>query len=138
MRARPEVASARLLILVILTPALMACSTGGPPPAEDARQSAAEFSPRQSLAVRIELSYSAEGRSPSRQAVPLGADVQLLVRGDEADQLHLTGYERYATILAGGEARISFVADSAGRFVLERDQQGDDLMVSDVLPPSAP
>ncbi|OZM76406.1 hypothetical protein CFP66_41500 [Pseudonocardia sp. MH-G8] len=88
--------------------------------------------------MRIELRYTEESRSPSRQSVPLGAGVQLLVRGDEADQLHLTGYERYATVLAGGEASISFVADSAGQFVLERDQQGDDLLVLDVLSPSAP
>lgn len=48
-----------------------------------------------------------------------GDRVSILVRSDQAVTLHLHGYDRELAVPAGGEAKLQFEANAAGRFPVE-------------------
>jgi hypothetical protein len=48
-----------------------------------------------------------------------GAEVELIVRADVEDEVHLHGYDLTAEVAPGHPARINFEADDAGRFIAE-------------------
>ncbi|ODU03144.1 MAG: hypothetical protein ABS81_15260 [Pseudonocardia sp. SCN 72-86] len=52
-------------------------------------------------------------------AVPLGANVEIVVTSDKAEELHLHGYDLSAKVAAGGTATLTFAATIAGVFELE-------------------
>lgn len=54
-----------------------------------------------------------------RVTVPRGATVRIVVTSDEADSLHLHGYDETADLEPGQEAVLEFVADQTGLFELE-------------------
>jgi hypothetical protein len=62
-----------------------------------------------------------------RPSVRKGTHVVLVVTSDTADEVHLHGYDLSADVEAGGTARIPFVADTPGRFVLELENLGVEL-----------
>ncbi|MBV9314188.1 MAG: hypothetical protein JO100_10730 [Pseudonocardia sp.] len=74
---------------------------------------------------RIEVDYSAgivQG-GVSRIPVAQGRRVQLMVRSDVADQVHVHGYDRKVDVPAGGSATIEFVADRSGVFEVELESR---------------
>ncbi|MGH3611141.1 MAG: hypothetical protein ACRDRK_00670 [Pseudonocardia sp.] len=78
---------------------------------------------------RIELTVAgAGGGAPVRVAVPVGSTVELVVRSDVADEVHLHGYDRSSFVTAGASTTLRFVADIAGVFEVELEQRGDRLV----------
>ena len=52
-----------------------------------------------------------------------GTQVQLIVRSDVSDHMHLHGYDLLADVAPGQPGRISFRADRQGRFDLELEDR---------------
>jgi hypothetical protein len=78
---------------------------------------------------RIELVYaggSVQG-GVSRVPVGLGRPVELVVRSDVADQLHVHGYDLKADVPAGGVGTLDFTADRSGVFEVELESRGTQL-----------
>jgi len=79
--------------------------------------------------AHIELTFAddAEGGAPVRFAVPVGSTVELVVRSDVADEVHVHGYDRSSFVTAGASTTVRFVADIPGVFEVELEQRGDQL-----------
>jgi hypothetical protein len=58
-----------------------------------------------------------------RVTVERGDRVVLVVRSDEADHVHLHGYDLLVDVVPGGVARIRFTADLVGRFEIELEDR---------------
>ena len=71
--------------------------------------------------VKVRIAYRGGKLSGDTGTVPIekGADVQLMVRADVEDEVHLHGYDLAAEVAPGHPARINFEADDAGRFIAE-------------------
>jgi hypothetical protein len=71
--------------------------------------------------VKIRITYRDGKVSGDTGTVPIekGADVQLMVRADVEDEVHLHGYDLAAEVSPGRPARINFEASDAGRFIAE-------------------
>lgn len=61
--------------------------------------------------------------------VPRGATVQLTVRSDVDDTVHVHGYDKEFEVGAGDSAAITFSADIPGRFEVEMHESGAKLMM---------
>jgi hypothetical protein len=59
-----------------------------------------------------------------RIEVPLGSSVGVEVTSDEAEQVHIHGYDLLFEVGAGIPSRILFVADSPGTFEVELERSG--------------
>jgi hypothetical protein len=59
-----------------------------------------------------------------RETVSKGGRVLLQVRSDEADEVHVHGYDLSTGVAPGKPARIAFVADVPGRFEVELEESG--------------
>ena len=59
-----------------------------------------------------------------RIEVPLGSSVGVEMTSDEAEQLHIHGYDLLFEVGPGAPARILFVADSPGTFEVELERSG--------------
>lgn len=122
---------------------LTACGTEPPPPAGGGGAPEASAPPEASAGASasaaapsgvapeqpgrtVRLSYSGGQVSgdTGRVAVPLGSTVSLVVSGDQADEVHLHGYDRYLAVPAGGSATLTFTADIPGVFEVERHDAG--------------
>lgn len=78
---------------------------------------------------RIELVYaggSVQG-GVSRVSVGLGRPVNLVVRSDVADQIHVHGYDLKSDVPAGGVGTVDFTADRSGVFEVELESRGTQL-----------
>jgi hypothetical protein len=71
--------------------------------------------------VKVRITYRGGKLSGDTGTVPIekGADVQLMVRADVEDEVHLHGYDIAAEVAPGHPARIDFKADDAGKFIAE-------------------
>ena len=71
--------------------------------------------------VKVHITYRGGKLSGDTGTVPIekGADVQLMVRADIEDEVHLHGYDIAAEVAPGHPARINFKADDAGKFIAE-------------------
>ena len=71
--------------------------------------------------VKVRITYRDGKLSGDTGTVPIekGADVQLMVRADVEDEVHLHGYDLSAEVAPGHQARINFKADDAGKFIAE-------------------
>lgn len=58
-----------------------------------------------------------------RVTVERGDRVVLVVRSDEADHVHLHGYDLLVDVVPGRAARIRFTADLVGRFEIELEER---------------
>lgn len=63
-----------------------------------------------------------------------GERVRLQVTSDEADELHLHGYEITRQLMAGRTESVTFTADRSGRFDLELHRRHRTLAVLEVTP----
>lgn len=119
---------ARLAAGALLLVLAAGCASGGhqhsaaaatAPPV--AATTAAPASPVQDSTRRISVAW-AGGQATGdtgKIAVPLGANVEIVVTSDKADELHLHGYDLSAKVAAGGSATLRFAATIAGVFELE-------------------
>ena len=71
--------------------------------------------------AKVRITYRGGELSGDTGTVPIekGADVQLLMRADVEDEVHLHGYDLAAEVAPGHLARINFKAEDAGRFIAE-------------------
>lgn len=74
---------------------------------------------------RVEIAFvgGAVSSGPVRHDVPLGSTVELVVRSDVADEVHLHGYDRRSFVTAGASTTVRFVADLPGVFEVELEAQ---------------
>jgi plastocyanin len=92
--------------------------TGGPapsgPPAPSAATPAADVAE-----IRVTVTGGRVSPRPSVHKVRLGQTVRLTVTVDEADEVHIHGYDRELKVAAGKPATVEFRADRSGRFEVE-------------------
>lgn len=71
--------------------------------------------------VKVRITYRDGKLSGDTGTVPIekGADVQLMVRADVEDEVHLHGYDLAAEVAPDHTARINFKAEDAGKFIVE-------------------
>ncbi|MGH9285382.1 MAG: hypothetical protein ACRD0M_06875, partial [Acidimicrobiales bacterium] len=69
-----------------------------------------------------------------RHQVSRGETVRLVVTSDVADEIHVHGFDRRATVAAGGTAEIVFVADLAGTWEIELESRRRRLLTLEVRP----
>jgi hypothetical protein len=82
--------------------------------------------------LRVEHRHLVSG--PATLTVAQGDRVVIEVVVDEAEQLHLHGYNRMVTLAAGVPARLEFVADRSGRFDYELERSSTELGALEVQP----
>lgn len=74
-------------------------------------------------AAPVELKVTIAGGkvepSGAQVDVPRGASVHLTVTSDQADAIHVHGYDQEAEVAPGKPADLTFVADRVGRFEVE-------------------
>jgi hypothetical protein len=100
--------------------------TASPPPQD-------EGGPGEAV-TEVELSVSAgqvEGVD-DRVETPVGSTVRLVVTSDEADELHVHGYDLYLGLSPGEPATMEFVADIPGVFEAELHDSGAQLFLLQV------
>ncbi|GIH67020.1 hypothetical protein [Microbispora siamensis] len=103
--------------------------SAAPAPAESAPAApseSAEAAPADS-AVK-EITVTVAGRKvtppPGRIEVTKGQTVRITVTSDAADEAHLHGYDKEASLKPGTPASIEFVADQTGLFEMETHESG--------------
>jgi hypothetical protein len=72
--------------------------------------------------VRISF-LDGEVTGPRRPQFTVGDRVVLIVRADVEDEVHVHGYDLMQDVAPGSPARISFTADSEGRFEVELEDR---------------
>ncbi|MGI5159064.1 hypothetical protein [Microbispora sp. CA-102843] len=75
-----------------------------------------------------EITVTVAGRKvtppPGRIEVTKGQTVRITVTSDAADEAHLHGYDKEASLKPGTPASIEFVADETGLFEMETHESG--------------
>lgn len=77
---------------------------------------------------------SVKTAGPQVVTVIQGTKVQLRVRSDKSDELHVHGYDLEAALAAGKPETVAFTADRAGRFAIELHKADIKLGVLQVSP----
>ncbi|GAA3032289.1 hypothetical protein [Streptosporangium longisporum] len=110
-RRRP-LPAALMLGVALLTALLTATACGSPAAA-----------PAPGASTVKEITVAVTGRQvtppPGRIDVAKGQTVRITVTGDTADEAHVHGYDKAATLKPGVPATIEFVADRDGLFEVE-------------------
>ncbi|MFF9569227.1 hypothetical protein [Streptomyces sp. NPDC014685] len=75
--------------------------------------------PRPGTVLEITVSRGEVSPAPGRTEVEKGGTVQLRVRSDRADSLHVHGYDKEARLPAGRTVTLTFTADRSGLFEVE-------------------
>jgi hypothetical protein len=78
--------------------------------------------------IRVTVTGGEVSPRPSVHKVRLGQTVRLTVTVDEADEVHLHGYDRELTVAPGKSATMEFRADQRGRFEVETHESGLQLL----------
>jgi len=76
--------------------------------------------------IRIERTVTGgalEGEA-GRASVPVGEEVTIVVSADEADEVHVHGYDLFADVAPDQPAEITFPADIPGVFEVELEGSG--------------
>jgi nitrous oxide reductase len=76
------------------------------------------------VVVRVTVLGGAPQGGIVRETVRKGDRVVLQVRSDQADEVHVHGYDVSGPVAPGEPARITFVADVPGRFEVELEESG--------------
>ena len=106
------------LLALLLLLALAGCAAAGPSAVP------AAVAPDGTLRVEVAFAGGAVTGGPVRYAVPVGSTVELVVRSDVADEVHLHGYDRRSFVTAGASTTIRVDADLPGVFEAELEQRG--------------
>ena len=71
--------------------------------------------------IKVRITYTGGKLSGDTGTVRIPRDekVQLIVRADVEDEVHLHGYDLAAEVAPGHQARINFEADQRGKFIVE-------------------
>jgi hypothetical protein len=70
----------------------------------------------------------------TKATVKKGDEVDLVVRSDVTDEVHVHGYDLHEDVEAGGTARIAFTAEITGRFEAELEQRKEQILDLSVEP----
>jgi hypothetical protein len=98
-----------------------------PPPATTA--------PDPNAAVVIRIAVPADTAPTVRKySVRRGREVEIVVRTELADHVHLHGYDLMADVGPGQPGRIAFTADAPGRFEIELEDRGLHIAELEVRP----
>jgi hypothetical protein len=118
-RARPGAGAGRLLLRRGrgLGPASGATQGSGTTAASGTTEAAST-----AQTVQIRVTGGQVETAERRVKVPLGSDVRLEVTADQADEVHLHGYDRKVDIEPGTPAVLEFQADTPGVFEVELEE----------------
>ena len=83
--------------------------------------------------MRLDI-YHGELREPKQVKMNQGDTLRLLVTSDEADELHVHGYDLHLPLKPGKTQVLSFVAAHTGRFPIELHRADVELVVLEVYP----
>ncbi len=83
--------------------------------------------------VKLELPHAGE-TVVRTYTVRRGHDVELVVRTELTDHVHLHGYDLIADVGPGRPGRIAFTADAPGRFEIELEDRGLEIGELEVRP----
>ncbi len=101
------------------------------PPNPQAKE--ATSSPNLEKIFHIQISNKKLQSSETIQ-VKVGDNVTFTVMSDEAEELHLHGYDKSVNLEKGKEVQLKFKADISGRFPYELEKSKTDLGILEVLP----
>ncbi len=112
-------------------PAVTAASTGATTAATEQPSAAAtaeETASSDGVTVTLELVNGKPSERPEANVdVAEGERFTLVVSSDAAQEIHVHGYDKYLNIAAGTTARLSFIADKAGSWLVENHETGAEL-----------
>lgn len=91
-------------------------TTEAPTTAEATTTEAAPEGPRQ---IRITYRGGKLSGDSGTVRVARGDEIELIVRADVEDEVHVHGYDLFTEVAPGHPAKISFVADQRGTFTIE-------------------
>ncbi|HZB34407.1 MAG TPA: hypothetical protein VE465_29860 [Streptosporangiaceae bacterium] len=78
--------------------------------------------------IRVTVAGGKVSPRPSVHKVRLGQTVRLTVTVDEADEVHVHGYDRELSAAPGKPATVEFRADQSGRFEVETHESSLQLL----------
>ncbi|MEU9622268.1 MULTISPECIES: hypothetical protein [unclassified Streptomyces] len=87
--------------------------------------------PRPDTTVEITVSHGRVGPAPGRTEIAKGRIIELRVRSDRADTLHVHGYDKEARLPAGKTVTLTFTADRTGLFEVETHES--DLLLTQLV-----
>lgn len=123
-----------------ITVALVGCAEGQDPtvddsppptaPAPDTTETGTDPTPEETSETatgaaveRIEITVSGgEVEGPGTVSLEAGAEVELVVTSDVADEIHVHGYDLHQDVAAGETATLTFTADIPGAFEVELEE----------------
>ncbi|MEU6015919.1 hypothetical protein ABZ826_18220 [Streptomyces sp. NPDC047515] len=100
-------------------------------PVDPRPESSRPESPRPDTTLEIVVSHGRVSPAPGRTEVKKGRTVELRVRSDRADTLHVHGYDKEARLPAGKTVTLSFTADRTGLFEVETHES--DLLLTQLV-----
>jgi heme/copper-type cytochrome/quinol oxidase subunit 2 len=125
-RRRPA-RSPRWALAALVLLGLAGCSSGGDegsaqPSGTTQGSGTTQASGSTAQTVQIRVTGGQVETAERRVKVPLGSDVRLEVTADQADEVHLHGYDRKVEIEPGTPAVLEFQADTPGVFEVELEE----------------
>jgi hypothetical protein len=126
-RRRPARSPRWALAALVLVLGLAGCSSGGDegsaqPSGTTQGSGTTQASGSTAQTVQIRVTGGQVETAERRVKVPLGSDVRLEVTADQADEVHLHGYDRKVEIEPGTPAVLEFQADTPGVFEVELEE----------------
>jgi heme/copper-type cytochrome/quinol oxidase subunit 2 len=125
-RRRPARSPWWALAALVLALGLAGCSSGGDEGSAQASGTTAASGTTEAAStartVQIRVTGDQVETAERRVKVPLGSDVRLEVTADQADEVHLHGYDRKVDIEPGTPAVLEFQADTPGVFEVELEE----------------
>ncbi|MET9660100.1 hypothetical protein [Streptomyces sp. NPDC006510] len=87
--------------------------------------------PRPDKTLEIVISYGRVSPEPGRTEIKKGRTIELRVRSDRADTLHVHGYDKEARLPAGRTVTLTLTADRSGLFEVETHES--DLLLTQLV-----
>ncbi|MEV6160992.1 hypothetical protein AB0L71_03530 [Streptomyces sp. NPDC052052] len=105
-------------------------SLAAPAPSTDPAQGGSA-PPRPGTTLDIAVTHGRVSPAPGRTEVKKGQTVELRVRSDRSDSLHVHGYDKEARLPAGKTVTLTFTADRTGLFEVETHES--DLLLTQLV-----
>ncbi|WP_326769977.1 hypothetical protein OG978_09365 [Streptomyces sp. NBC_01591] len=106
-------------------------SPATPSGAATAPEEGGSATPRPDTTLEIAVSHGKVSPDPGRTEIKKGRTVELRVRSDRADTLHVHGYDKEARLPAGKTVTLTFTADRSGLFEVETHES--DLLLTQLV-----